>query len=80
MPHVLHFRLAMWKKIECNGKIDFPKEPVELMRDSGKPKPKDEFATECKRIASAPPGNRNDVLNRAAKCSSDRTTLESKHE
>lgn len=43
-----------------------PKELVELLRDSGKPKPKDNLATECQRVATASAGSRNDVLNRAA--------------
>jgi Protein of unknown function (DUF3631)/Bifunctional DNA primase/polymerase, N-terminal len=43
-----------------------PKELVDLLRDRGRPTAKDELAAECARVATAPPGSRNDILNRAA--------------
>jgi hypothetical protein len=43
-----------------------PPELLRLLREGHKPKPKEELEEECARVASAPPGERNDILNKAA--------------
>ena len=43
-----------------------PPELVKLLREGHKPKPLEELEEECARVASASPGQRNDVLNKAA--------------
>jgi len=42
-----------------------PPELVKLLREGHKPKPREELEEECARVASAPPGQRNDILNKA---------------
>ena len=43
-----------------------PEELLKLLRDSWKRTPQQELEVECSRVAAAPEGCRNDVLNRAA--------------
>ena len=43
-----------------------PDELVKLLSDTGKRTPQQQLEDECERIAAAPEGTRNDILNRSA--------------
>ena len=43
-----------------------PAEIVQALKSDGKPTPAQELEAEAERVRNAPPGARNDILNRAA--------------